>query len=346
MKKVLFTLFALVMVAVFAFTACSSTSDNTSQPSSESAAAQSEAAASETAAASSADSGTEPGKVFKIGVSTQAWKHEFLKNFINAFKAIDEQMDNVELILVDSEDDVQKQLDDVDTLIAQGVDGIILNPLSFEGTSAAVQACKEAGITVVEAVSYTQNEDYATFVGTDVKASGLMAGKMVADMLGGKGKVFEIEGIIGHTAQINRGAGIKESLAEYPDIQLVETQCGEFDTDVAMQVTDAWLTKYDEIDAIVAHNDGMALGAMNACITAGRTDIKIVGIDGDLAALNGIIAGTYSGTCVDYCEEEAKLAVEEMVSILSGNAPKGKIIVDYVPVTTAEEAQKFVDLRS
>lgn len=340
MKKVLFTLLVLVLTAAFMLTACSSTT--ATEPSSESTPAQSAEASADTASSAAA----EPGKVFKIGVSTQAWKHEFLKNFINAFKEIDESMDNVELVLVDSEDDVQKQLDDVDTLIAQGVDGIILNALSLEGTSAAVQACKDAGITVVEAVSYTQNEDYATFVGTDVKASGLMAGKMVADMLGGKGKVFEIEGIIGHTAQINRGAGIKEALAAYPDIELVETQCGEFDTDVAMQITDAWLTKYDDINAIVAHNDGMALGAMNACITAGRTDIKIVGIDGDLAALNGIIAGTYSGTCVDYCEEEAKLAVEEMVSILSGNEPKGKIIVDYIPVTTAEEAQKFVDLRS
>lgn len=293
-----------------------------------------------------AEEPAEGTEVFTIGVSTQAWKHEFLKNFINAFKEVDANMSNVELVLIDSEDDIQKQLDDVDTLIAQGVDGIILNALSFEGTSSAVQACKDAGIPVVEAVSYTENEDYASFVGTDVKASGIMAGNMVAELLGEKGRVFELEGIIGHTAQINRGAGIKEALALYPEIELVETMCGEFDTDVAMSVTEAWLTKYDDINAIVAHNDGMALGAMNACIAAGRTDIKIIGIDGDLAALNGIIAGTYAGTCVDYCEEEAKLAVEEMVSILSGNAPKGKIIVDYVPVKTAEEAQKFVDLRS
>lgn len=322
MKKTLLVLLVLMLVVAMIFTGC----------------------APKPADDSSADQHEE--KTFKIGVTTQAWKHEFLKNLVNAFKEVDAEMDNVELILVDSEDDVQKQLDDVDTLIAQGVDGIILNALSFEGSSAAVAACKDAGVVVVEVVSYTENEDYATFVGTDVKASGIMAGNMVAELIGEKGRVFEIEGIIGHTAQINRGAGIKEALAKYSDIEIVETMCGEFDKDVAIQVTDAWLTKYDDIDAIVAHNDGMALGAMNACITAGRTDIKIVGIDGDLAALNGIIDGKYSGTCVDYCEKEAKLAVEEMVSILSGNEPKGEIIVDYVPVKTADEAQEFVDLRS
>lgn len=323
MKKTLLILLVLMLAVGMIFTAC---------------------APKPAADDSSADQ--EKAKTFKIGVTTQAWKHEFLKNLVNAFKEVDAKMDNVELILVDSEDDVQKQLDDVDTLIAQGVDGIILNALSFEGSSAAVAACKEAGVPVVEVVSYTENEDYATFVGTDVKSSGIMAGNMVAELIGEEGRVFEIEGIIGHTAQINRGAGIHEALAEYPNIELVETMCGEFDKDVAIQITDAWLTKYDDIDAIVAHNDGMALGAMNACITAGRTDIKIVGIDGDLAALNGIIDGTYSGTCVDYCEKEAELAVEEMVCILLGNEPKGEIIVDYVPVKTAEEAQGFVDLRS
>ncbi len=151
-------------------------------------------------------------KIFKIGITTQAWKHEFLKNLINAFRQVDEEMDNVELILIDSQDDVQRQLNDVDTLLARGVDGIILNALSFEGSSAAVSACKEAGVPVVEVVSYTENEDYLTFVGTDVKASGIMAGNMAAELIDKKGRVFEIEGIIGHTDQINRGAGIHEAL--------------------------------------------------------------------------------------------------------------------------------------
>lgn len=293
------------------------------------------------------DAGASDGKVYKIGVSTQAWKYEFIKNMVNSLQDIDKEMANVELVLVDSEDSVEKQLNDVDTMIAQGVDGVILNALSLEGSSPAVDACKTAGIPLVELVSYTENEDYATFVGTDVKASGIMAGDMIAELLGEKGKVFEVQGIIGHTAQINRGAGIAEALEKYPDVELVESQSGEFSKDKAMQVTEAWLAKYPkgEIDAIVAHNDQMALGAMNACMSANRPEIKIVGIDGDAEALQGVIDGTMGGTILDYCEEEAKLAVEEMVSILDGNEPKGKILADYVPIKTAEEAQKFLDLR-
>ena len=292
--------------------------------------------------------GAEAEKVWKIGVSTQSWEYEFIKNMVNALKAIDEEMPNVELKLYDSEDSIEKQLADVDTMIADEVDGILLNCLSFEGCSSAVDACNAAGIPLVEFISYTENEEYATFVGTDVKSSGIMAGKLIAEMLGGEGKVFEIQGIIGHSAQINRGAGIAEALAEYPGIEIVESQCGEFNKETAMNITEAWLLQYDagEIDAIVAHNDQMALGAMNACVVAGRSEIKIVGIDGDYEALEGVMEGTMAATIVDYCEYECKLAVEEMVSILEGNAPKGKIIADYVPVSTPEEAAEWIELRS
>lgn len=287
-------------------------------------------------------------KVYKIGVSTQAWKYEFIKNMVNALNALDEEMDNIELIMVDSEDSVEKQLSDIDTMIAQGVDGILLNCLSFEGSSSAVVACKNAGIPLVEFISYTENEDYATFVGTDVKSSGTMAMDLIAEAIEEKGKLFEIQGIIGHTAQINRGAGITEELENYPDIELVESQSGEFSKDKAMAVTEAWLAKYPEgeIDAIVAHNDQMALGALNACQAANRTEIKIVGIDGDAEALQAVVDGKMAATVVDYCEEECRLAVEEMVSILEGNEPAGEILADYVPVNNEEDATKFLDLRS
>lgn len=291
---------------------------------------------------------TTDGKVWRIGVSTQSWEYEFIKNMINALKDIDAKMDNVELVLYDSEDSIEKQLSDVDSMIADDVDGILLNCLSYEGCSSAVEACSTAGIPLVEFISYTENEDYATFVGTDVKSSGIMAGEYIADALGGKGNVFEIQGIIGHTAQINRGAGIKEALDKYPDITIKESQCGEFNKETAMNITEAWLLQYDvgEIDAIVAHNDQMALGAMNACIAAGRTEIKIVGIDGDLEALNAIEDGTMAATMVDYCEYECELAVNEMVSILDGNEPQGKIYADYVCVSTPEEAAEWIAKRS
>lgn len=294
-----------------------------------------------------AESKTED-KVYKIGVSTQAWKYEFIKNMVNALNKLDDEMDNVELVMVDSEDSVEKQLSDIDTMIAQGVDGILLNCLSFEGSSAAVEACKTAGIPLVEFISYTENEDYATFVGTDVKSSGIMAADLIAEAIGEKGKLFEIQGVIGHTAQINRGAGIAEQLENYPDIELVESQSGEFSKDKAMAVTEAWLAKYPEgeIDAIVAHNDQMALGALNACQAANRPEIKIVGIDGDAEALQAVVDGKMAATVLDYCEEECRLAVEEMVSILDGNDPAKEILADYVPVNTVEDAEKFLELRS
>lgn len=284
-------------------------------------------------------------KVWKIGVSTQAWKHEFIKNLVNALKAVDKDMADVELTIIDSEDSVEKQLNDIDTLIAQKVDGIIMDGNSFEGSSPAVDACKKAGIPIVELVAYTQNEGYATFVGTDVKASGIQAGEAIAKLLNGKGNVLMIEGMMGSSGQINRAAGIIEALAKYPDIKLLDKQSGEWSKDKAMAVTENWLTKYPQIDAIVAHNDGMALGAMNAAVSAGRKEIKIIGIDGDTEALQGIISGTYGASILDDVWEESKLAVIEMRDILNGATPKKKIIVDYIPITDAATAQKYLDQR-
>ena len=271
MKKRLLGLLLSLSLAAGMFTGCGSKAEEPAAPAESEPAAEDSAEPSETPEETQAE-----GKVYRIGVSTQAWKYEFIKNMVNALNALDDEMDNIELILVDSEDSVEKQLSDVDTMIAQKVDGILLNCLSLEGSSAAVEACKAAGIPLVEFISYTENEDYATFVGTDVKSSGIMAMDLAAEAIGESGRVFELQGIVGHTAQINRGAGIAEALENYPDIELVETQSGEFDKNKSMEVVDAWLAKYPagQIDAIVAHNDQMALGAMNACKAANRTEIK------------------------------------------------------------------------
>ena len=335
MKKLVAVILAILLVAMVA--GCSGTVEPSAS-----------ADTSQSAESSGAEQPAEEAeKVWKIGVSTQSWEHEFLKNMVNALQAIDESMPNVELVIVDSEDSVEKQLNDVDTLIAQGVDGIILNAVNMEGSSQAVVAAKEAGLPVVELVALTENEDYDTFVGTDVKASGILAGEIAAEMMGEKGKLFEIQGQMGHSAQINRGAGIAEVLAEYPDIELVESQSGEFTKDKAMSVTEAWLAKYPagEIDVIIAHNDGMALGAMNACISANRPEIKIIGIDGDAEALQAVIDGTLAATVVDDVETESQLAVDEMVSILEGSAPEGQILAEYIPITTAEDAEVWFEKR-
>ena len=100
-------------------------------------------------------------------------EYEFIKNMVRALESIDKEMENVELILFDSQDSIEKQLGDVDSMIVAEVDGILLNALSYEGTSSAVEAAKAAKIPLVEFISYTENTDYATFVGTDVKSSEL-----------------------------------------------------------------------------------------------------------------------------------------------------------------------------
>ena len=154
MKKRLLGLLLSLSLAAGMFTGCGSKAEEPAAPAESEPAAEDSAEPSETPEETQAE-----GKVYRIGVSTQAWKYEFIKNMVNALNALDDEMDNIELILVDSEDSVEKQLSDVDTMIAQKVDGILLNCLSLEGSSAAVEACKAAGIPLVEFISYTENEE-------------------------------------------------------------------------------------------------------------------------------------------------------------------------------------------
>lgn len=350
MKKFVVVLLAVCFVMVMAVGCTGTTTAPSAAPETSAAATEATATEATDTSEASADTASEPaeGKVWKIAVSTTPWDHEYTQNMLASLKEQDAIRDDVELTIVDGGDQVEQELNHIDTLIAQGMDGIIMCPVSVEGSGQAIVAAKAANIPLIEMVSLTENEDYDTFVGTDPKVSGVMAAEAVVDAIGEQGNVLELQGLLGHSGMINRGAGIAEVLDQYPDIKMLDQQTADFEKDKAVSVVETWLAKYPEgeIDAILCHNDAMAIGAMNACASANRPEIKIVGIDGDLENLKAVADGRLLATIVDDIETECVYAIEEMVNILNGSEPKGKILVDYVPVATTEAAEEWITLRS
>lgn len=280
-----------------------------------------------------AASGEASGKTYKIGVAAQGLSHEFIKSLVESMQEKAKEL-NVELLVMDSQDKIEEQLNQVDTLISQKVDAIILNAVDMVGSSPAVDKIKEAKIPLVEAITYTKNENYDVFVGTDPEQSGVMMGEILADKLGGKGKVALLQGQIGHSAEITRGAGLKKSLFDkYPDTKLVTEQTANWNRDEAMRITEDWLQRFPDLNAIAAQNDEMAMGALQAVEAAGRKDILVVGIDGITDALKGVKEGRMTATVLDDVTTEGKRAVEVAVGLINNEKFEKKELVDYVPIT-------------
>lgn len=280
-----------------------------------------------------ASTGGDDRPKYRIGAATQGLSHEFIKALVEAMQEKADEL-NVELIVMDSQDQIENQLNQVDNLISQKVDAIILNAVDFVGTSPAVDRIKEAGIPLVEAITFTQNENYDVFVGTDPEQSGIMMGELLAEFLDGKGNVALLQGQIGHSAEITRGAGLQKSLFDkYPDVKLITQQTANWNRDEAMSITEDWLQRFPEINAIAAQNDEMAMGALQAVEAAGRTDIIVVGIDGIPDAMKAVKEGRLAATVLDNVTEEGKRAVEIAVGLIEGKSFEKKELVDYIPIT-------------
>ncbi|WP_052476239.1 substrate-binding domain-containing protein [Cohnella kolymensis] len=286
-------------------------------------------AASPVAAAATKSGSSEK---YKIGVAAQGLSHEFIKALIESMQSKADEL-AVELVVMDSQDKIETQLSQVDTLVAQKVDALILNSVDFVGSGPAVDKAKEAGIPVVEVITFTKNENYDVFVGTDPKQSGIMMGEFLAKALNGKGNVALLQGQIGHSAEITRGAGLKESLFDkYSDVKLVTEQTANWNRDEALRITEDWLQRFPELNAIAAQNDEMAMGALQAVEAAGRKDVIVAGIDGIPDALNAVKDGRLGSTILDNVTAEGKRAVEVAVGLIKGEKFDKKELVDYVPI--------------
>lgn len=273
------------------------------------------------------------GKKYRIGMASQGLSHEFIKSLVESMQEKADEL-GVELVVMDSQDKIEEQLNQVDNLISQKVDAIVLNAVDMVGSSPAADKAMEAGIPLVQAITFTSNESYDVFVGTDPEQSGIMMGEILAEALDGKGNVALLQGQIGHSAEITRGAGLQKSLFDqYPDIVKLTEQTANWNRDEAMSITEDWLQRFPEINAIAAQNDEMAMGALQAVEAAGRTDIIVVGIDGINDALKAVKEGRMTATILDNVTDEGKRAVEVAVGLINGEKFEKKELVDYVPVT-------------
>lgn len=234
----------------------------------------------------------------------------------------------VSIRVVDAQDDPARQLSGIEDLVARGVDIILVNPTDSAAIIPAILAANAAGIPVVSVDRGADGGIVAAHIASDNVLGGTLAGQLIADLLGGQGKVVELEGIPGTNAARERGTGFNQVISQYPGIQVVARQEAGFDRARGLTVMENILQAQPEIDLVFAHNDEMALGALIAIEAAGRTDeIEVVGFDATDDAVKAVQEGRMLATVAQQPKLMGALAVETALKLLAGEK-----VDDFVPV--------------
>lgn len=277
MKARKFTIFSILLIGALLFAACSSAAE----PAAEEAAPVEEAAPAE-------DTAVEESEIV-IGIlqKSRSDQYQILLNAaqVEALEELKTSGQIADYQMLDADTDIQKQLNQADDLIAMGVDVLIMSPVEASGSAPVVEKANEAGIPIVIVNSKTSNVDDATaFVGSDDVDAGEIMGNFIIEKLGGKdqaeGNFLQLYGDIGNSAHVDRDQGLQNTVYAEPGITVLEALTGKWLREEGMRITEDWLQKYPEIDAIAAENDNMGMGALNAVINAGRKDeIVIISVD-------------------------------------------------------------------
>jgi inositol transport system substrate-binding protein len=276
-----------------------------------------------------------------IGVTMLSMQNEFIVNVADEMQKKADEL-GVKLIIVDAERSALKQMEQVESFIAQQVDAIIMNPCEVEASSPAVDRAKAANIPIINVNSETSASPSA-FVGSNDVESARIAMKYIAERLGGKGKLVMIQGFMGQAAQIQREEGAKEILKSYPGIELIAEQTGEWDRSKSMDLMQNWIQAYgDGIDAVFAHNDEMGMGAVKALENAGMKDkVIVVSIDAIKDALQAVQKGSLDATVFQNAERQGAAAVETALKLIKGEKVEKQILIPF-ELVTKENVDQFL----
>lgn len=243
--------------------------------------------------------GVDLTKSCKIGFSQGTLNHPWRVAMVEGNKAWAEaNLPNVELIITDGQNDSAKQVTDVESLMAQGIDVLMISPLTAQALTPIVSDVMAAGIPVV-ALDRSVNADVTSYITAQNEPIARKAGEFFAQQLGGKGNIVQIEGTAGASAAAERKSGFEEIIAQHPDMKIIATQNADFLRENATKFMEDTLQRFGpgEIQGVYAHNDEMALGAIAAIEAAGRQDeILVTGLDGQNNAIQAVKDGKMFAT--------------------------------------------------
>jgi galactofuranose transport system substrate-binding protein len=239
-----------------------------------------------------------------------------------------------QMVYTDAAGSAAKQVADVNSMIAQGVDLIFLAPREEKPLIPAIMAAKGAGIPVilldrnVDQSLAKAGEDYVAFIGSDFIEEGKRVGEWLVKNANGKSKIIQLEGTTGSSPANDRKKGFDDVIAANSGFTMLASQTGDFARDKGRQVAETLLQAHPEADIIYAHNDEMAIGAISAVEAAGKVagkDVMILSIDGGKEIVQLIIDGKVAA--VSECSPLfGPKAFDTAVAYANGEVIPGKLI--------------------
>jgi galactofuranose transport system substrate-binding protein len=208
----------------------------------------------------------------------------------------------VELKFSDAQQKQDNQIRAIRSFIAQKVDVIGVPPIVETGWREVFEEAKQAGIPIilVDRRADVPDDLYVTYLGSNFLEEGRNAGRVMVELTDGKANIVELVGTVGSAPANDRYRGFREIIRDYPEMKVIDSESGDFTVAKGREVMRAFLNKHgDAITALYAHNDDMALGAIQAIEEYGLrpgVDIKIVSVDAARGAFEAMIAGKLNAT--------------------------------------------------
>ncbi len=288
MKKRLIALlmcFSLVMAA-----GCGAGSDSNASDS------------SQAAKTSTAASGSDSNKLITIGFSQVGAESDWRVANTASMKSALSEKNGFKLIFADAQQKQENQIKAVRDFISQDVDVIAIAPVTETGWETVLGEAKNAGIPVIivdRMIKVSDDSLFSCWVGSDFQKEGVNAAEWLANYIKEKGKtetqnVVVLQGTIGSSAEIGRTKGFGETIKKYSNFKVLAQQTGEFTQAKGQEVMESFLKQYKDINVVVAQNDNMAFGAIDALKAAGKVpgkDVTIVSFDAVKAAFKSMMAG-------------------------------------------------------
>ena len=231
----------------------------------------------------------------------------------------------VELVVVDAGDDAAKQTSDIEDLVSRNVGVLIVNPVDSDAVAPAVKSAMSQGIKVIAVDRGVNGVDVDCQIASDNVAGARMATEYLMELVGEGAKVAELQGVPGASATIDRGEGFHQVADK--SLQVAASQTANFNRAEGMTVMENILQSDGTIKGVFAHNDEMALGAVEAVAASGK-DIKIVGFDATDDAQKAVKDGKMAATVAQKPDKMGETAIGTAVKIMAGETVEKSIPVE------------------
>jgi len=279
--------------------------------------------------ATGCDEANNDSDTFVIGYVTYNLNDTFLNFVIAAAEEAAEGYD-LEIRVADARGELLTQQDEVNALIQAGVDGLIVVPVDTSGMGPIVTAATEADIPLVfvNRNPFTDREDEMPhgvyFVGSQEITAGILQMELIGELLEGEGNVAIAMGTLGLENTRGRTQGVRDTIEnDFPGINILAEESADFQRDQAITLTENWISAHgDSLNAIIANNDEMALGALLAAQQNNRDDILVIGIDATPDAMASIEEGGLVGSVFQDAAGQGGGAVSVLNEIFNGSTPE------------------------